>query len=248
MAERRMFAKTIIDSDAFLEMPQSTQLLYFHLNMRADDDGFINNPKSIMRTVGSKDDDLSLLILKKFIIPFESGIVVIKHWKIHNYIAKDRYHETRYKDEKSMLESDENNAYRLIENENKISCIQNVDTVLDLDKNRLELDKNNIKEDKPKATRFVPPTIEQINEYGSESGYAIDSERFIDYYSSKGWLVGKSKMKDWKASVRNWNRNNKQYLPHKNNRVEEITDYTQTQPMMSEEELIDLENSLKNIR
>jgi hypothetical protein len=113
MAERRMFAKTIIDSDAFLEMPQSTQLLYFHLSMRADDDGFINKPRAIMRTVGAKDDDLAILGAKKFIIPFESGIVVIKHWKIHNYIQSDRKQATKYKDELSMLELDENNAYRL---------------------------------------------------------------------------------------------------------------------------------------
>ena len=91
MAERRMFAKTIIDSDAFLDMPVTSQLLYFHLSMRADDDGFINKPKAIMRDCSCKEDDLRLLIAKKFIIPFETGIVVIKHWKIHNYIAKDRY-------------------------------------------------------------------------------------------------------------------------------------------------------------
>ena len=118
MAERRMFAKTIIDSDAFLDMPHSTQLLYFHLSMRADDDGFINNPKNIMRMIGCKDDDLSVLITKKFIIPFESGVVVIKHWKIHNYIAKDRYKETKYKDEKALLTLDENNSYT--------TCIQDV--------------------------------------------------------------------------------------------------------------------------
>ena len=108
-----MFAKTIIDSDAFLDMPANTQLLYFHLSMRADDDGFINNPKKIQRMVGCSDDDIKLLIAKKFIIPFESGIVVIKHWKIHNYIAKDRYTETKYKEEKGMLMLDENNAYSL---------------------------------------------------------------------------------------------------------------------------------------
>lgn len=113
MAERRMFAKTIIDSDAFLEMPTTSQLLYFHLAMRADDDGFVNKPKSLMRMVGCKDDDLKLLFVKKFLIPFESGVVVIKHWKIHNYIRKDTYTETKYKEEKSTLELDENSAYRL---------------------------------------------------------------------------------------------------------------------------------------
>lgn len=106
-----MFAKTIIDSDIFLDMPLSTQCLYFHLSMRADDDGFINNPKKIQRMVGSSDDDLKLLIAKNFIIPFESGVVVIKHWKIHNYIQKDRYKETLYKDEKSLLITDKNKEY-----------------------------------------------------------------------------------------------------------------------------------------
>ena len=115
MAERRMFAKTIIDSDAFLEMPITSQLLYFHLSMRADDDGFVNKPKSLMRMVGCKDDDLSLLFVKKFLIPFQSGVVVIKHWKIHNYIRKDTYTETKYKEEKATLELDENSAYRLAE-------------------------------------------------------------------------------------------------------------------------------------
>lgn len=113
MAERRMFAKTIIDSDAFLDMPLSTQALYFHLSMRADDDGFINNPKKIQRMIGCADDDLKLLVAKSFIIPFDSGIVVIKHWKIHNYIRNDRYKETVYKEEKQQLLEKENKAYTL---------------------------------------------------------------------------------------------------------------------------------------
>lgn len=113
MAERRMFAKTIIDSDAFLDMPLSTQSLYFHLSMRADDDGFINNPKKIQRMVGGSEDDLKLLIAKSFIIPFESGVVVIKHWKIHNYIRSDRYKETVYREEKDRLFLKDNNAYTL---------------------------------------------------------------------------------------------------------------------------------------
>ena len=118
MARRRMFSQAIIDSDAFLDMPATSQLLYFHLSMRADDDGFINKPKSVMRACGGSNDDMNLLIAKKFIIPFESGIVVIKHWRIHNLIAKDRYTETNYKEEKALLQLDEKNAYTL--------CIQNV--------------------------------------------------------------------------------------------------------------------------
>lgn len=111
MAERRMFAKTIIDSDAFLDMPVTARLLYYDLSMRADDDGFINSPKKIQRMIGASDDDLRILITRQFIIPFESGVVVIRHWKIHNYIQKDRYTETKCKKEKSTLLLDENNAY-----------------------------------------------------------------------------------------------------------------------------------------
>lgn len=113
MAERRMFAKTIIDSDAFLDMPLSTQSLYFHLSMRADDDGFINNPKKIQRMIGASEDDLKLLITKKFLIPFDSGVVVIKHWKIHNYIRNDRYKETVYQEEKALLSVKDNHSYTL---------------------------------------------------------------------------------------------------------------------------------------
>ncbi|HFE9685121.1 TPA: DNA replication protein [Clostridium perfringens] len=113
MAERRMFSKTIIDSDIFLDMPLSTQSLYFHLSMRADDDGFVNNPKKIQRMVGCGTDDMKLLIAKQFIIPFESGICVIKHWRIHNYIRNDRYKPTMYQEEKGQLLLEENNMYEL---------------------------------------------------------------------------------------------------------------------------------------
>ena len=108
-----MFAKTIIDSDAFLDMPLSAQSLYFHLSMRADDDGFINNPKKIQRMIGAADDDLRLLAVKRFIIPFETGICVIKHWLIHNYIRSDRYKPTVYQDELNSLFTKENKAYTL---------------------------------------------------------------------------------------------------------------------------------------
>lgn len=127
MAERRMFAKTIIDSDAFLDMPLSSQALYFHLSMRADDDGFINNPKKIQRMIGCGDDDLKLLIAKKFLILFESGVIVIKHWRIHNYIQKDRYKETVYTEEKSLLHFKKNKAYTLCP-QSDTKCIQDGDS------------------------------------------------------------------------------------------------------------------------
>lgn len=111
MAERRMFTQKIVDSDAFLDMPLSTQALYFHLNMRADDDGFVNNPKRIQRTVGASDDDLKVLIAKRFLLCFENGIIVIKHWRMHNALRKDRYKETQYSKQLSLLEVKENGAY-----------------------------------------------------------------------------------------------------------------------------------------
>ena len=113
MAERRMFAKTIIDSDAFLDMPLSTQALYFHLSMRADDDGFINNAKKIQRMLGCTDDDMKILLSKNFVIPFETGVCVIKHWKIHNLIQKDRYKPTVYVEHKDKLSLKDNNVYTL---------------------------------------------------------------------------------------------------------------------------------------
>ena len=111
MADRRMFSKTVIDSDIFLDMPLSAQCLYFHLSMRADDEGFVNNPKKIQRMIGASEDDLKLLLVKQFILAFETGIIVIKHWKIHNYIRGDRLNKTAYQDEKRMLVVKENGAY-----------------------------------------------------------------------------------------------------------------------------------------
>lgn len=143
MAERRMFAKTIVLSDAFLDMPLSARCLYFTLGMLADDDGFVNSPKSIMRQAGASTDDLNLLMAKRFILAFESGIIVIKHWRIHNYIQKDRYKESKYIEEKATLTLDQNGAYT--------ECIQNVsilDTQVRLGKDidRIELGEGSIGE------------------------------------------------------------------------------------------------------
>ena len=122
MAQRRMFSRKITESDQFLDMPMSAQSLYFHINMQADDDGFVGNVKTIKRMIGASDDDLKLLIAKQFLIPFDTGIVVIRDWKIHNYIQKDRYTETFYKHEKAMLETTDNKQYQVMDTE----CIQNV--------------------------------------------------------------------------------------------------------------------------
>ena len=206
MAERRMFAKTIIDSDAFLDMPLSSQALYFHLSMRADDEGFLNNPKKIMRMIGASEDDLKVLMTKRFILTFDTGIIVIKHWRIHNYIQKDRFKETVYQEERALLEIKENGAYTM-----DTTCIQDgyiSETQVRLGKDRLGKDSiGEIEEPKSKAKRFTPPTLEDVIAYCNERGNSVDAQHFIDYYTSNGWLVGKNKMKDWKAAIRTWERN-----------------------------------------
>ena len=161
MADKRMFTKKITESDAFLDMPLSTQALYFHLNMSADDDGFVNNPKKIQRMIGASEDDMKLLIAKSFIIVFDSGIIVIKHWKMHNYIQNDRYKPTAYQDEKSMLALKENKSYTLLDTE----CIQNgysLDAQYRLGKDRLG--KVRVDKDKEKKEPVVYDPDELLNQ------------------------------------------------------------------------------------
>ena len=141
MAQRRMFSKKITDTDRFLEMPLSSQALYFHLNMGADDEGFIDKAKTIQRTVGASDDDMKLLIAKGFLIPFESGVVVIRHWRIHNYIQNDRFQSTLYQDEKSRIEFDESKTANLLPQEKCIQNVSKMETQVRLGKDRLDKDR-----------------------------------------------------------------------------------------------------------
>ena len=323
MAERRMFAKTIVTSDAFLDMPPSARCLYFLLAMMADDDGFVNAPNSIMRQAGATLDDMKLLIVKRFVLTFDSGVIVIKHWKIHNLIQKDRYRETKYLEEKSTLCVDSKGAYTtedgtlldaekvrkpLTEAQQKrldakkesslpysfeykmrqafhgehcpiCGCVMDCNSNLtkptiqhnipislggkhEIDnisiicvgcntsiQNRTETPPYNtdlvrmvwerignepgmdtqvrlgkvstgkssvgkdIEEDAspppPRPKRFVPPTVDEVRDYCQERGNMVDPQRFVDYYSSNGWMVGKTKMKDWKAAVRTWEQREK---------------------------------------
>lgn len=206
MAERRMFAKTIIDSDAFLDMPLSTQALYFHLAMRADDEGFVNNPKKIQRMIGASDDDCRILASKRFILTFQSGIIVIKHWKIHNYIQSDRFKETVYLEEKTMLALDDNKAYT-----ERIQDVSTLDTQYSIGKDSIvksSIEKK-VAEAPLSSKRFVKPTLEEVKEYCLSRKNNIDAQQFIDFYESKGWKVGNQSMKDWKACVRTWEQRNK---------------------------------------
>lgn len=202
MAERRMFAKTIVTSDAFLDMSPTARCLYFTLAMFADDDGFVNNPKSIMRQTGATVDDMNLLITKKFVLAFDSGVIVIKHWRIHNYIQSDRYHATKYQEEMSLLDVDENKAYTMPVARLDTPCIHDVHEV----DTEVRLGKDRLGKDRLESKRFTPPSREEVQKYINEQGYSVDAERFIDYYTANGWRVGKNPMKDWKATVRNWNR------------------------------------------
>ena len=205
MAERRMFAKTIIDSDAFLDMPLSTQCLYFHLNMRADDDGFVNNPKRIQRLVGASEDDLKLLIAKSFVLTFDNGVIVIKHWRINNYIQNDRYHSTTYQDELKCLEIKENRAYSYRDGPREIpldtECIHDgykMDTEIRIDK--IRQDKNS-----KEYRRFTPPTLDEVKAYVAERGNRIDAQRFYDYYEAAGWKDSSGKsVKNWKQKAITW--------------------------------------------
>ena len=139
MAQRRMFSKKITETDLFLDMPMSSQCLYFHLNMSADDDGFIGNAKTIRRMIGASEDDLKLLLAKEFLFPFDSGVVVVKDWKIHNYIRSDRYNETVYQEEKKQLKQLENGRYE-IGIPNVIPEVHQMDTQVRLGKDRLGKD------------------------------------------------------------------------------------------------------------
>ena len=216
MAERRMFTKKITESDAFLDMPSSTQMLYFHFSMNADDDGFVNNPKKIQKMCGASDDDFKLLIAKSFIILFDSGIIVIKHWKMHNYIQADRYRPTDYVEEKSMLGIKSNKAYTLEVSKMDTECIQNgyigKDSIgkVSIDKNSIDKDSKGESVRGEKAKRFYPPTLDEVKQYCEERKNNIDPMAFIDFYSSKGWMIGKNRMKDWKAAVRTWERKRKE--------------------------------------
>ena len=178
MAEKRMFTQKIIDSDAFLDMPLSTQALYFHLNMRADDDGFVNNPKRIQRTIGASEDDLKLLVLKRFVIGFECGVIVIKHWRMHNTLKKDRYNPTQYQDELALLEVKDNKAYteRCIIEAAELVCLP--------DGNQVEPEWNQ------NGTRLEPQyskdknSIDKISieKENGDSGESVSCQQIVDLY------------------------------------------------------------------
>jgi len=203
MAEKRMFSKTVVDSDAFLDMALSTQALYFHLGMRADDDGFLNNPKKVTRMIGCNEDELKVLIAKNFVIVFDTGVIVIKHWKQHNNVRKDMYKPTIHQREFSMLKLNDDKSYIVNTDPVETKAIASERAVASTIETTI-VEQEIEKKDK----RFKPPTVEEVRAYCKERQNNVDPEKFVDYYTSNGWSVGKNKMKDWKAAVRTWEKNN----------------------------------------
>lgn len=195
MAERRMFARAIIDSDAFLDMPLSTQALYFHLSMNADDEGFVGNPKKIQKMIGARDDDYQILVSKRFILAFPSGIIVIKHWKINNYIQADRFKATTYIEEKATLTLDLKKAY--------VERIQNVSKMYA----QYRIGKDSIGEDSIGGAAESGLTDDDYNDLVSRLG-ATDT----DYYIQRVLAFKKKKpdaIFDTKSTILKWAREDK---------------------------------------
>lgn len=215
MAEKRMFSRAVIDSDTFIDMPISARLLYYDLGMRADDDGFVNSPKKITRMIGASQDDLKILIQKRFIIPFESGVIVIRHWRVHNYIPKDRYHETTFREEMESLIIKDNREYvSRFDCGVNTECIQDVsntdteciqdeskmDTQIRIDKNRVDknsIDKSNIYCSEPLASSApeVPAMI--LNDNSEWLPSKDDLEGWQQLYTGVDVIKELARMREW---------------------------------------------------
>lgn len=211
MAQKRMFDKTITNADDFLEMPMSSQILYFHLSMNADDDGFINNWKSIMRMVGAKEDDLKVLVAKQYVIPFDSGVVVIKHWRINNFLRKDRHVETKYQKELSMLQINDNQEYWLTNGQPRI------------DKKRI--DKNSIDKNIYGEFKNVKLTDEEYHKL-EESNLLPYIEKLSSYMASKN-----KKYKSHYATILNWSRREKNTPTWFDKKIESSVSETEKEEM-----------------
>lgn len=174
MAKKRMFSLDVIDTDMFIEMPISSRLLYYELGMRADDDGFVNNWKKIMAFTGLKQDDLKILITKKYVIPFDSGVIVIRHWRMNNYLQNDRKKGTIYKEELNNLYLDDNNVYNL-----DTECIHSIEESSVVE-NSIEESSVAVKDRQEYQTSSAQSTDEIMNrqEYQTSNSQEIDIELF----------------------------------------------------------------------
>jgi hypothetical protein len=184
--------------------------------MVADDDGFVDNPRAIMRQCGASLDDMKLLLAKSFVIEFQTGIIVITHWRMNNYLRGDRYHPTKHTEEYSLLKVEDNKPYVLKDNGVLNNIYNTSNNIIDIE--RVPdgipggIPGGIPKPKKVKSQQFVPPTVEEVEAYCKERNNDIDAEGFVAFYESKGWYVGKNKMKSWKSAVITWEKRSPDYV------------------------------------
>lgn len=236
-----MFSLSVVDTDAFLEMPLSSRLLYYELGMRADDDGFVNDWKKIIRFTGLAEDDLKVLIAKKFIIPFDSGVIVIRHWRLNNYLQRDRTTATNYQKEISQLNL-VNGVYepKNPENSDVELPVYNMDTAriqpVYTDKIRLDkirLDKNRLNNNSG-TKKFVPPTLAEVQEYvNTKQLKNVDAKQFFEYFTEGNWVDAKGqKVKNWKQKILTWEK----YNQHPNQRPQKVTSNPFVEVLLEQED------------
>ena len=182
-----MISSKVVDTDNFLDLPATSQNLYFHLLMHADDDGFLGNPKTITRSIGAHQDDLKLLVEKGYLFVFEDGAIAIKDWFIHNYIPKDRYHETVYKEDKKKLEVTETQQYRLVTRSPIVQDTKKEQDVNSLDTTCIQDDNNVYTEDKLSKDNNINKlsSSENVDSGPKQKSQKIPYEKIIDYLNRK---------------------------------------------------------------
>lgn len=204
----------IVDTDMFLDLPVSSQALYFHLGMRADDDGFVSSPKRIAATINASSDDLKLLVAKGFVIPFDSGVCVIRDWQLNNFIRKDRYAPTIYAAEKSMLFLD-GERYSLTPGlpdgnqmvdqrltQDRIGKVRSGKEKGDMGVSQAKAPRER---KNPKKKHFISPSLDEVREYCKHRNSSVDAERFFDYFEASGWIDSKGNpVRNWKQKVITW--------------------------------------------
>ena len=193
MAERRMFTKKITDSDAFVELPSAAQALYFHLNQGADDDGFNNQVQMAMWKAHASIDDLKVLLAKNYIIRFESGVIVIKHWRMHNTLRKDRYTPTNFQEELNQLGLKDNGAYTL-------GCQVVAERLPQVSIGKVSLGEDRLV---TTTTTEAAPTLTEVYIYFRscvDEGYLSEAEKFHAYNTKRGWDC----LPNWKATADLW--------------------------------------------
>ena len=216
-----MFTKKVTDDDNFMALSASAQALYFHLSMSADDDGFSNQVSTSMFKAHASVQDLQALLEKRYIYQFDNGVIVIKHWRMANALRKDRYTPTAFQEELAKLDLKENGSYTWLPS----GCQMVADWLPQnsIDKSRVEY-KEKINQKESPSKKFVPPTVDEIKAYCEERNSNVDPEAFYSFYESKGWMIGKNKMKNWKMAISTWERKDANYVSKREEQKREQAD------------------------